>query len=226
METLIKIGGSLAKNPKKLKRLCIKIGVIGKDHELLVFPGGSKFADAVRDFDNKYNLNKETAHKMAILGMDQYGLLLHDLIPNSQLFDRTKTYKKIFKKKKIPVFLPAQYMFKHNPLESSWNITSDSIAIYLSIHLKIENAIILTDVDGIYTKDPKIFPKSKLIEKISPIELIEKNQKTCVDTFIANLLLKSKINCNIVNGFYPERIISLLNNKKTICTNIFLNSKI
>ena len=220
MVTLIKIGGSLAKDPKKLKRLCKKIGNIGKEFELLVFPGGSKFADVVRDFDNKYKLNKDTAHKMAILSMDQYGLLLHDLIPNSQLFHRTEKYKKILKKKKIPILLPAQHMFKHNPLESSWNITYDSIAIYFSFHLKIKNAIILTDVDGIYAKDPKKFQKSKLIEKISPIELNEKNQKTCIDNFLPKLLLKSKINCNIVNGFHPERIMSILKNEKTICTKI------
>ena len=50
METVIKIGGSLATNPKTLRLLCAKIGSIGKKHSLCIVPGGSKFADVARSF--------------------------------------------------------------------------------------------------------------------------------------------------------------------------------
>ncbi|MCW3997507.1 MAG: hypothetical protein NWF10_02940, partial [Candidatus Bathyarchaeota archaeon] len=195
MEALIKIGGSLANAPKTLKRLCTNIGIIGKEHNLFIVPGGSKFADVVRDFDKNYILTKEATHRMSILAMNQYGFLLNDLIPNSQLFHKIKDYKKILKEKKIPVFLPAQYMFRKDPLDNSWNITSDSIAIYFAKLLQINNAIVVTDVDGIFNKDPKKFPKAILIENISPSKLLKLNQNTCVDKFLAKLILKSKINC-------------------------------
>ena len=169
----------------------------------------------------KYNLNNETAHNMAILAMDQYGFLLNSIISDSKLFRIIMEYKKISKIKKIPIFLPSQHMFKHNPLENSWNITSDSIAIYFATYLQIKNVILLTDVDGIFTEDPKKFPKSKLIERISAFKVIEIKQKTCVDSFIGKLLVKNNTNCYIANGFYPDRISSILNNKKTICTQIY-----
>ena len=42
------------------------------------------FADAVRDADRRFGLQAETAHRMAILGMEQFGWLLSDLIPGAE----------------------------------------------------------------------------------------------------------------------------------------------
>ncbi len=155
MVTIIKIGGSLAKNPKSLRLLCAKIGSIAKKHSLFIVPGGSKFADVGRDFDKRYKLTPETSHKIAILGMDQYGFIINELIPNSSSFYQLVEYKKILKIKKIPVFLPSSYMFNKDPLENSWNVTSDSIAAYLAKGIKCTNLILITDVDGLFTKDPR-----------------------------------------------------------------------
>ena len=217
----MKIGGSLAANPKTLKSLCNKIGSFGKNHELFIVPGGSRFADVARYFDKKYNLTCKTSHKMAILGMDQFGFILKELIPNSHSFRELDEYKKIINSNKIPVFLPSQYMFRENPLENSWSITSDSIAAHLAENLKITNIIIITDVDGLFTKDPKKIPEAKLIKKISPNSLLQFNQETCVDMFLAKLLIISKIRCFIVNGMYPKRIEAILRNQQTTSTLIF-----
>lgn len=218
METIIKIGGSLAKTPKILKKLCKKIEEISKDHEICVIPGGSKFADVIRQMDIDYELTNKSAHKMAILGMDQFGFVLSDLISNSVAFSELKEYKKILELKKTPIFLPAHYMLINDPLENSWSITSDSIAIYISKKLEVNNIIIITDVDGIFDQDPRKVSTSKIIEKISSKELSDTNQNTCIDKFSAQLLLNSNIKCYIVNGQYPKRIAAIFKEKKTIYT--------
>ena len=46
-------------------------------------PGGGEFADAVRDHDHRFGLRPQTAHRMAILAMDQFGWALADLIPGA-----------------------------------------------------------------------------------------------------------------------------------------------
>ena len=51
-------------------------------------------------------------------------------------------------------------MLKENPLENSWEVTSDSIAAYLCGRLGLKELILITDVDGIFTSDPKKDPKS------------------------------------------------------------------
>ena len=85
-----------------------------------------------------------------------------------------------------------------NPLENSWNVTSDSIAIYIGKKTKASNVIIITDVDGIFDYDPKKVSTSKLIKNLSTQELLDINQNTCIDKFSAQLLMKSNIKCYVV----------------------------
>ncbi len=73
--TVVKIGGSLALYPDKLKELCIRLSEAAKKHKMVVVPGGGEFADLVRNCDKRFNLSCKASHRMAILGMDQYGLL-------------------------------------------------------------------------------------------------------------------------------------------------------
>ena len=59
------------------------LGELAERHPLLVVPGGAGFADAVRDADRRFGLPATTSHRMAILGMEQFGWLLSDLIPGA-----------------------------------------------------------------------------------------------------------------------------------------------
>ena len=81
--TVVKIGGSLALYPERLRALCVKLVEVSHKHKLLILPGGGEFADTVRDLDKRFNLSPKSTHRMAILGMDQYGYLLSDLMPGS-----------------------------------------------------------------------------------------------------------------------------------------------
>ncbi|MCP8314248.1 MAG: hypothetical protein H3Z53_07755, partial [archaeon] len=85
MVTVIKIGGSLAEEPNSLVQLCRELITISKNYGLIIVPGGGKFADTVRYLYNKFNLSDEIAHEMAILAMDQYGLLLKDIMKEAIL---------------------------------------------------------------------------------------------------------------------------------------------
>jgi aspartokinase-like uncharacterized kinase len=51
MSTVVKVGGSLAAYPEKLRSLCVKLSEISKKQKLLIVPGGGEFADTVRKHD-------------------------------------------------------------------------------------------------------------------------------------------------------------------------------
>ncbi len=217
--TVIKIGGSLAIYPEELKNLCSKLSIASRKHNLLVVPGGGEFADVVRAMDKRFSLSDSVSHQMAILGMDQYGLLLSDLITRSQLtnqFDQVQTI--FYLHNKLPVFLPSGFMLKNDPLERSWNVTSDSIAVYIANRLRIKKVILATDVDGIFTCDPKKNSDAKLISEISAKRLEVMAERTSVDKFLPKLLLKMQIECFVVNGLFPERIEDILDGRKAVYT--------
>lgn len=219
MEAVIKVGGSLAEHPADLRKLCQMLGTIARTHRVLVVPGGGKFADTVREIDKAYNLSSTIAHKMAILAMDQFGLFLSHITPNSHVSYSIKEMGKSVTGM-LPIFLPSRFVFRKDPLEHSWDVTSDTIAAYIASVLHAKKLIVATDVDGIFTGDPKKDPNATLIKEMSAKKLLGWNNTTSVDTTLPKILLKTKLDCYVVNGRYPKRIKAILENEKPISTNI------
>ncbi len=219
MEAVLKVGGSLADNPASLANLCQELSYLAKAHRIAIVPGGGKFADTVRKFDKMYKLSDVVAHKMAILAMDQYGFLLSDITPKSYVSHSIKEISNSAKGT-LPIFLPSKFMFREDPLEHSWDVTSDTIAAYIALLLHAEKLILATDVDGIFSEDPKKTLDAKLVAELSAEELLGWNKRTSVDKTLPKTLLEAKLDCYGVNGGYPERIKLILENKKTVCTHI------
>jgi aspartokinase-like uncharacterized kinase len=214
----MKVGGSLAEDSERLIDLCTKLSGLAKNYELAVVPGGGRFADVIRDSDERFSLSSGISHRMAILGMDQFGLLLSQIIPNSCATFLLDDVEQLSETGVVPVFLPSRLMFTEDPLENSWDVTSDSIATYIASRLQAAKVVLVTDVDGVFTSDPKKYSDAKLIERLSAEELLKLNQRTSVDRYLPKLLLDAEIDCYVVNGKYPERIKAILAGQRTTCT--------
>jgi aspartokinase-like uncharacterized kinase len=218
VDAVIKVGGSLAEDPERLRALCRKLSELAKMYALIVVPGGGRFADAVRELDQRFNLSGAVSHRMAILGMDQFGLLLCQIISGSCATYLLDDAKQLSEVGVVPVFLPSRLMFREDPLENSWDVTSDSIAAYVASRLSVAKLVLVTDVDGIFSKDPKKHSAAKLIKRLSAQELLKSNKKTSVDRYLPKLLSQSSIDCYVVNGNYPERVEAILAGQITTCT--------
>jgi aspartokinase-like uncharacterized kinase len=218
MDAVIKIGGSLAEDPERLRALCAKLSEFAKKYAIVVVPGGGRFADVVRDFDKRFTLSGEIVHRMAVLGMDQFGLLLSQIIPNSCATYLLSDAKQLSEIGVVPIFLPSRLMFREDPLENSWNVTSDSIAAYVASRLRVAKVLLVTDVDGVFTKDPRKHADAVLIERLSAEELLKLNQRTSVDRYLPKLLLDVQVDCYVVNGKNPERIGAILAGQQATCT--------
>jgi aspartokinase-like uncharacterized kinase len=122
--TVVKVGGGVGADA--LRALCATLGELGERHPLLVVPGGAGFADAVRDADRRFGLRAETSDRMAILGMEQFGWLLSDLIPGAERSTRLEGVRA----GRAVVLLPAGLELEGLP--ASWAVTSDSIAAWVA----------------------------------------------------------------------------------------------
>jgi len=219
MEAVLKVGGSLADDIASLTRLCQELSALAKAYRIAIVPGGGEFADTIRKFDKTYGLSNTVAHKMAILAMDQYGFLLSDITPKSYVSNSLKEASNSAKGM-LPILLPSKLMFREDPLEHSWDVTSDAIAAYIACLLDAEKLVLVTDVDGIFSEDPKKTLDAKLVEELSAEELLAWNRRTSVDKVLPKILLQANLDCYVVNGGYPERIKLILEDKKTVCTHI------
>ncbi len=221
MEAVVKVGGSLAEYPNSLRKLCKRLASLAINHQILAVPGGGKFADAVRDSDENFGLSNSVAHRMAILAMDQFGLFLSDVTPNSFV---TYSLDEVIGSSigRLPIFLPSKLLFHEDPLKNSWDVTSDSIAAYIAEKMSADKLVLVTDVDGIFTEDPKTKSEAKLVADMSARQLISWNRRTSVDATLPKILQKAKLACYVVNGKHPQRIKAVLENEKSIYTHIIV----
>lgn len=217
MDAVVKVGGSLSEEPEVLIGLCAKLSLLAKNYGLVVVPGGGRFADVVRDSDERFNLSSSVSHRMAILGMDQFGMLLAQITPNSCATYLLGDARQLSETEAVPIFLPSRLLFKEDPLKNSWDVTSDSIAAYVAGRLQAAKLVLVTDVDGIFTEDPAC-EGAVLIGRLSPEELLNFNRRTSVDRFLAKMLLEAPVDCYVVNGNHPKRIEAVLAGQQTTCT--------
>ncbi|MCX8150279.1 MAG: delta 1-pyrroline-5-carboxylate synthetase [Candidatus Bathyarchaeota archaeon] len=218
MDAVIKVGGSLAEMPDALKALCTAIAKLATKYKILIVPGGGKFADVVREYDRCFKLPPRIAHRLAIMGMDQYGIILSELIPDACLTEKLENVNLFFKRRKIPVFLPTKLMSQEETLETSWDVTSDSIAAFIAEKIRAKKVVLVTDVDGIFAADPKQNGSAPLLMETTVQWLLLQQKRTSVDKFLPKFLLHHPVPCYVVNGKYPERIGAVLSGQRTVCT--------
>ncbi len=209
LEWVVKIGGSLF--PHHAKRLLGEL--VGEN--VIVVCGGGVFANKIRDYDLEFRFSDTASHESAILCMDIMGILLADLVDGAQATYTIRGAYRIKEDGKVPVILPSRILHYINSLPHSWDVTSDSIAFYIS---KILDAklLIATDVDGIYTMSPSI-EGAKLIKEIRARKLLSFGE-TSVDKELPKLLIENKSDCYVVNGKHPERVLSVIKSLGEICT--------
>ncbi|MCX9083986.1 MAG: amino acid kinase [Candidatus Methanoperedens sp.] len=186
---LIKLGGSLIHNARTIVKELVEY-TNSTPETIIIIPGGSIFADTVRKLDP----GEESAHWMAVLAMEQYGYYLADGT-GAKLIDRLEitgrgTY----------ILLPYRILKEKDELPHTWDVTSDTIAAWVALQLEA-GFIKVTDVDGIYLDG--LFQQELRAEQII-------GKKTCVDAELPFFLKRYNMNCRIVNGNCPGRLIEAL----------------
>ena len=220
MDAVVKIGGSLAKDAAVLRAVCAELSKAGERFRLAVVPGGGEFADVVRAVDSRFGLSEDVAHRMAVLGMDQYGLLLAELIPRCRVAFSIGVVPGLSGAGRVVVLLPSRLIFRARSLEASWDVTSDSIAAYVAGRLSAGKLVLVTDVDGVFTSNPKVDAGAALVREVSASGLRELGSRTSIDRFLPNVILKYGLTCFVVNGRFPERVSATLAGEVTACTHI------
>jgi len=188
--TVVKVGGGVGADA--LPDLCAALGELGRRHALLVVPGGAHFADAVRDADRRFGLSAYAAHRMAILGMEQFGWLLSELIPRTRVL--------------LPAGLPL------DDLPASWQVTSDSIAAWVADRVGADRLVLVKAIDGLAADgDP--------VARLSADELAALRSDG-VDEHLPTMLAHAAFETWVISGRDPTRITELLDRGTTTGTRI------
>jgi len=123
---VVKLGGSLWRSPN----LGLWIAALQKaSMPVTLVPGGGPFADAVRATQSSKGFSDVAGHKMAMLGMEQYGLALVDKFAGLDLASTPDEASAVHARGKIALWRPSSMAIAAN-VDASWNVTSDSLAAF------------------------------------------------------------------------------------------------
>ena len=221
MLTVVKVGGGLAREAGDgaLRTLCRTVGEAGARHPLLVVPGGAAFADAVREHDSRFALRPATAHRMAILAMDQFGWLLSDLIPGAVRCVDLASARAAAARREMPVLLPAA-LLAGDPLPASWAVTSDSIAAWAAGAGNAGRLVLVKPIEGLYRNWP---PDGDPLARVSVDELAELRavgRAAGVDEQLPEALRAAGVEAWVIDGREPARLVTLLEHGATDGTRV------
>ena len=156
--------------------------------------GGGEFANLIRKYDVEIGFSQDVTHETAIDSMDILAKLLNDKLAFTEISYTIEEANRISDSNKIPIMICSEILKENEPFKHSWDVTSDSIAAYIASLLNAK-ILIATNVNGIYTKDPSLSDESS------------------VDLMLPALLIEHGLDCYVVNGEYPERALSIMNNE-------------
>ncbi len=143
---VIKLGGSLLLSGSLKKWLSI-ITELGAG-KLVIVPGGGLFAEHVRNVQKEWKFDDKTAHQMALLAMEQYAHLLKSHAPVLDFSDSIEGIEKAVNLNQIPVWLPFKMITHCQELSSNWNLTSDSLALWLANQLNAEHTLLVKSLSA------------------------------------------------------------------------------
>jgi 5-(aminomethyl)-3-furanmethanol phosphate kinase len=217
--TVVKVGGGLAREAgdDALRALCDTLGALAERHRLLVVPGGAGFADAVREADRRFGLRAATASRMAVLGMEQFGWLLSELIPRAvRCADLARARE--LAGGQAAVLLPAGLAL--DALPASWQVTSDSIAAWVADQVGAGRLVLVKEVDGLFADWPA---RAQPLARLSVAELAAlraAGPAGGVDEYLPAVLERAHFETWVIGGRDPERVVELLARGTTVGTRI------
>ncbi|MBE0517474.1 MAG: amino acid kinase [Methanophagales archaeon] len=211
MNVIIKLGGSLLAKGREIVRFLSDYAE-KKAVFVIIIPGGGPFVEVIRELAERQAISDDAAHWMAVLAMHQYGFFLADGESAIPLVERTEEVRDAGH---LCIVLPYKILKADDSLPHTWDVTSDTIAAFIAHKSGEQTFIKVTDVDGILDEEGSV------IKQIHAKELIEKEDKGCIDAELPRFLMLNKMSCVIVNGNFLERIIDVIEGRETICTSIF-----
>ena len=151
---VVKIGGSLASDTRLIDWLQI---LSNSKQAIVLVPGGGPFADQVRRMQSHWHFSDATAHHMAIIAMQQYGLMLADLNPKFECFISAQEVKKNLSAGLLSIiWMPSIDELQEDEVAANWDVSSDSLAAWLCSKLNAERLILIKSTDMSQHEDDSI----------------------------------------------------------------------
>ncbi len=222
-EAIFKIGGKILENSNNIKSTFSQLTQLFEKEilqKIIVIPGGGTLANFVRSLDDILEIGNDLAHWIAIYSMNYNGIILNRKYPNLESIDKLRTFQDA--KQMFCIFLPYSFLREDDTLPHNWDVTSDSIALYVANKLKLSQCFLIKNINGIFNIDKELIKsistfKYNELKRSNQLENIIENDSNIkkskpIDSHLLKLIEKYKTPCYILNGGPDnQRIVEFFN---------------
>ncbi|AFK22918.1 UMP kinase [Pyrococcus sp. ST04] len=202
MRIVFDIGGSVLVPDKPdiefIKKLSYELTKVSEDHEIAIVVGGGRTAREYIEVASEFNASEAFKDYIGIQITRANAMLLIAALRERAYPQVVEDFWEAWRAihlKKIPV------MGGTHP-----GHTTDAVSALLAEFLGADLLIVVTNVDGVYTDDPRKNPNAKKIEKMKAIELVElvsrgvekAGASTVIDPLAAKIILRSGIKTYVI----------------------------
>lgn len=162
---VLKLGGSLANSGGLTACLAALASLRG---DVVVVPGGGVFADAVREAQARFRFSDRAAHRMAILAMEQYAVMLVDHLPRLTPCISIDEMRSAIAAGSPAIWLPATLALAEPTIPQSWDVTADSLAAWLARKLGAERLVLVKSIAAPRPLDVAALAARGLVDRAFP----------------------------------------------------------
>lgn len=222
---VVKIGGhGIIDYGKVVLPLVEEIGQLSKKNELLIVTGGGARVRHILDIGIELGMPTGVLAELAGKVSEQNAIIMAVLLSKYNCV-RIHTSDLLEISTMLAIGLlpvthgtPPYGLYEHPPKVGSIPPhRTDTGAFLMAEVLGAKNCILVKDVDGLYTEDPRVNPKAELITEITAEELLKKEMEDMViERMVVELLLDAKYvkEVKIVNGHVPGNLTKAIQGKK------------
>jgi 5-(aminomethyl)-3-furanmethanol phosphate kinase len=140
---VVKLGGSVVRSAELTSWLD---AIAAAPQPIVVVPGGGALADEVRACQQRLGFGDASAHRMALLAMDQLAWAVAGLQQGFAVGATEAHLRAVLGSGSVGVWAPYALVSERTDLEGTWRLTSDSLALWLAARIGAARCYLIKSV--------------------------------------------------------------------------------
>ena len=209
----------LIKKSSKEDRLVVVVSAMsGETNKLISLAKNFSENPNRREFDALVSTGEKVSSSLLAIALDSIGVKAKSLSASQISMKTTDSYSKArildidsskiiqtIEEGYIPIITGFQGVTEHGDVTTLGRGGSDTTAVAVAANLKAKRCDIYTDVDGIYTTDPRVVPEAKKLDSITMEEMLEMAGKGAkvIQIRAVEFANKFKVPVRVLSSFEP-----------------------
>ena len=218
VERIAAVAELIKKSSKEDKLVVVVSAMSGETNKLISLAKNFSENPNRREFDALVSTGEKVSSSLLAIALDSIGVKAKSLSASQISMKTTDSYSKArildidsskiiqtIEEGYVPIITGFQGVTEHGDVTTLGRGGSDTTAVAVAANLKAKRCDIYTDVDGIYTTDPRVVPEARKLDSITMEEMLEMAGKGAkvIQIRAVEFANKFKVPVRVLSSFEP-----------------------